>query len=114
MSFVIPFVYLFFMSGNLTLLLKKRFEEVLPSAIMLSGLILYLASFLGKLSIGFYLLVFVSLGFPIFLLIKKNKEKELILYLDKILTPGLLIFFVVYLEIYILNLNRGFTEWDEF
>ena len=66
MSFVIPFVYLFFMSGNLTLLLKKRFEEVLPSAIMLSGLILYLASFLGKLSIGFYLLVFVSLGFPYF------------------------------------------------
>lgn len=68
-------VYLFFMSGILTLLLKKKFEEVLPSAIMLSSLTLYLTVFVGKLSIGFYLVILVAFCFSITLIIEKYEEK---------------------------------------
>lgn len=114
MDFVVPFVYLVFMTGNLTLFFKKRFEEMLPSAIMLSGLILYLTAFGGKLSIGFYILILGSICFPLILLTQKVRKKEISDYLDRILTPGFFVFCIIYLLIFFLNLNRGFTEWDEF
>ncbi len=52
MSFLVPFVYLFFMTGNFTLLFQKRFEEMLPSAIMISGLFLYLMTYIKILFLG--------------------------------------------------------------
>lgn len=95
MGAVITFLYLLFMSGNFTIVFKKKIEEVIPFTIMISGLVLYLTAFFGKLDWGFYLLVAVSLCFPVVLLLKKENT----LLGENILTPGFFVFAVLYVEI---------------
>ncbi|MBK5211930.1 MAG: hypothetical protein JJE36_06450 [Coriobacteriia bacterium] len=114
MSFIAPLLYTLCLSGVIILVSKKRFEQVVPLALMSSALFVYLFGLFGNLFLGYYLSLAVAVSFPILVVILVIKRKDLSQLVGNFLTPGFCIFLVIYVFIYILNLNRGLTMWDEF
>lgn len=113
MSFIFPLIFIIFGSSSMIMVSKRRFEEVLPFFLMCSILIIFLSGFLNQLMIGYIIAFTVAAIFPIFIIIQLIKRKDLSDLRKKIFTPGFCVFLILYTFIYILNVNRGFTIWDE-
>lgn len=110
MDFILPLTFLIFSSGMYSIIFKKNICETIPFTIIISSILLYIFGILNILPVGFYILSLSCLIFPLYLLIKR-KEIENIKPL--ILNNGFYIFIILYTFIYILNLNRGFSSYDE-
>ena len=110
MDFILPLTFLIFSSGMYSIIFKKNICETIPFTIIISSLILYIFGILNILPIGFYILSLSCLIFPIYMIIK---QKEILNIKPLILNNGLYIFIVLYTLIYFLNLNRGFSSYDE-
>lgn len=110
MDFILPLSFLIFSSGIYSIIFKKNISETIPFTIIISSLILYIFGILNILPIGFYILSLSCLIFPIYMIIK---SKEILNIKPLILNNGLYIFIVLYTLIYFLNLNRGFSSYDE-
>ena len=109
----IPFLLTCMSSGTIVCLSGRKFEEVLPLAIMADALVIFLSGFLSNLKIGYIVCVLFALCFPVLLMIsafKKDKKHILANYL----TPGFLLFCVLFVFLFLLNVGRQFTVWDEF
>ena len=114
MSFIVPLIFVVFGSGSMIIISKRRFEEVLPVFLMCSILVVFLSGFLNQLLIGYYAAIALAAIFPISIIILLLKKKHLSDLRKRLLTPGFCIFIILYVFIYILNLNKGFIIWDEF
>lgn len=111
MSFIFPLIYMIFFTYSLSIFIKKKFERLLPFTLIISGISLFLSQFIFKtFYVGFAVCILFSLIFPIKLLLKKEKFKDI---KEKYITKGLLAFIVLYLIVYIMDFNRFFTRWDE-
>lgn len=97
----------------MTAITRRRFEETLPVSLMLSALIVFIFGFFGQLPVGFYLCLLLALAFPVIAGILFFKHKTISDLGKNLFTPGFCIFVLLYIFVYILNFNRGFTVWDE-
>lgn len=114
MLILIPFLLTCMSAGTVVYLTKRRFEEVLPLTIMAGALLVFLSGFLSNLNIGYILYILFALSFPVLLVVNaflKDKKQSVI---KNYLTPGFLIFCVLFVFLFILNIKRQFTVWDEF
>ena len=110
MRFFLVYIFLLAITGNTVIFFKRRFEEMLPLSLMAIMLILYCCSIFGMLKGGYIIVFIFAILFPLFFFVKRNDYRDI---LSRIITPGFLIFTLLFAFVWILNLNRGFTIWDE-
>lgn len=110
-SFLFPFLFLMGISLTNSIAFKKKFEYVLPVAIMECLIIIYLTGFFNLL-IGFIVCVLLSL-ISIPLLYYTNKKNSFSLQ-EYFLTDLFWVFLCVYIFVFIINLGKDFSHWDEY
>lgn len=116
MSYCIIFSILITFATMLSIIFKKRIEETMPISTVGIILIIFLAGLLDNLKIGaiiVQILTIVQLIFILITILKKDKDgiKEI---LGRILTPGLLIYTLLFIVNIIINRGRIFEDYDEF
>lgn len=110
-SFILPLIYIVLYTESLGLLFRKKFQRNLPFTFIISAIILFISLFVFKtIYVGLIINILICLVFPIYLIKSKMTFKDI---KDKYLTKGLISFIVVYIFIYLYDLNRSFTRWDE-
>ena len=112
-SFILPLVYLLFYSYSLTIIFRNKikFEHALPIGIVLSSLIMYISLMLFKtIYLGLGINVGLCLLFPIHLIRNKYTWKKI---KKDYITNGVIAFIFIYILIYLYDLNRYYTRWDE-
>lgn len=116
MSYCIIFSILITFATMLSITFKKRIEETMPISTVGIILIIFLAGLLDNLKIGaiiVQILTIIQLIFILITVLKKDKNgiKEI---LGRILTPGLLIYTLLFIVNVIINKGRIFEDYDEF
>lgn len=116
MNYCIIFSILITFATMLSITFKKRIEETMPISTVGIVLIIFLAGLLDNLKIGaiiVQILTIIQLIFILVTILKKDKDgiKEI---LGRILTPGLLIYTVLFIVNIITNKGRIFEDYDEF
>lgn len=98
----------------LSIIFKERLEYTIPTFLLLTIVILYISGLVFNLTVGFILLIIISLfgiGWTIYqLLCKKTRENAFGLLFS---TP-LIIFTILCGFIFVVNINRQFQAWDDF
>lgn len=116
MSYFITFSILITFATTLSIEFKKRIEETMPISIVSIVLIIFLAGLVNNLKIGaiiVQILTILQLIFILITILKKDKDgiKEV---LRRILTPGLLIYTLLFILNVLINQGRIFEDYDEF
>ena len=116
MNYCIIFSILITFATMLSITFEKRIEETMPISTVGIVLIIFLAGLLDNLKIGaiiVQILTIIQLIFILITILKKDKDgiKEI---LGRILTPGLLIYTLLFIVNVIINQGRIFEDYDEF
>ena len=115
LSFIMPLIVSVLGTSMLSAIFKKKFEILLPIFFMLSALCVYIFSIFNLFIIGVWVIIVFSCLFPLYLIYWKWKKKKDIKSIFKyILTPGFIMYILIYAFIFILSYNKRFTSWDEF
>ncbi len=115
MSFIIPLLFILGATGTATVLSRRRFEQLLPVVLMASALMLYLSGLTGSLLPGLWAVIGWACLLPVCLLVYFLKRRALFNdALTRLLTPGLGIFLLLYVAVFLLDYRRGLTWWDEY
>ena len=115
MSFILPLIY--FVLANITTIIitKKSFGKVLPLTIMISSFTLFFSQVLfSTFLVGFVVNILLALFSIGYIIITKYKKKDLTQLKNNFLTKGFYAFILIYIAIFIFDLNRSFTVWDEY
>ncbi len=112
MSFIVPLLYFLMITGSFVIIFKKSFTKCLPLTFMISAFTLFFSQIIFKtFIIGIVLNIILALMFIPLLFINKNKINDIKkLYLSN----GLIVFILIYISIFIFDLYREFSMWDEF
>lgn len=117
MGFFVAFTIIFCFAACLTIVLKKRIEQVIPVAVLVVILIIYVFGLLDNLRLGVEVVLILTavglafLGMTVLKFDKKNKLKELRGY---ILTSGLVIYIGLFALSIFINKDRILQNYDEF
>lgn len=115
MSFILPLLFIICTSGTMTAISEKRFEETLPVSLMFSTLVVFITGFFGQLLIGYFIVLLIAIAFPVMILVLYIRKRDISSLSKNILTPGFCVFIIIYIVVFLLNLNKGFTRtFDEF
>ena len=117
MGFFITFIIILTFAITLSILFKKRIEQVIPISVVLISIIIYIAGLFDNLYAGVNvvtILAFIQMLFIIVSIIKKDKENKVKELVQNILTPGLLIYTLLYVVNIFINQDRLFEDYDEF
>lgn len=117
MEYVIMFIIIISISIVFTQLLKRKIDEVIPITVISMTLLVYIAGLFNNLKIGVYILIILFIISLIYIIIKyllMRKKREKIKAFDKILTPGLFIYTIIYIIYIFISKDKIFTHFDEF
>lgn len=110
-SFLIPFICLFFVTSLFVKLTNKKYGDCFPITLVSLPLIVLLSHFICRNLIygiyGIYVLVVASV--IVFILNIKNAD-----YRDKVFGNGFIVFAFIYIFLYIILRNAHYFAWDEF
>ena len=114
MDLFIPVIYFILTNGLIVLLSKKSFGKCIPITFMVIAFILYWSQFIfNTFKIGTIINIMLPILFIVLIFIKYRK-KELKEFNKNFFTKSFYVFLIMYLCVYIFDLYRGFTKWDEF
>lgn len=112
MGFLIPLLYFLLFTLSLVVLTKKTFGKCFPLSIFISAFILFFSQFIFKtFIIGYYINIIFSLLGVILLIFKPATRKKI---KDNYFSNGFFAFIILYIFVYIFDLKRSFSHWDEF
>ena len=119
MGLIGPLVFLVLANGTSVALSRRDFGHCLPITLMGGGLVLYSSALVfGNFEPGFCFLLLWAASFPVIYTVKlvhfRNDHQSSFWLNQRFCTPGLLIFVTTYVGVYLYDLNRSFTNWDEF
>lgn len=117
MEFIVLFLIIFTNSVLISNLLNKKIEQVIPIAVILITLVVYIAGLFDNLDIGVNIVELLSIFSTIYNIIyaiKLAKNKKLKSKIEEIATPGLLVYIMLYFSFIFLNSGRIFEDVDEF
>ncbi|MBO4693737.1 MAG: hypothetical protein J5659_05045 [Clostridia bacterium] len=109
-------IFLILISGSVfsTSFFNKRFEEMLPITCMSITTILFLFSLLGKLAIGFYIILISVVLLLIISILNVFVYRKFIDFLKNLFTPAFFIFAILMLLVSFFNKGKLASSWDEF
>lgn len=117
MGYIIIFFIILTYSSMLTIVLKKRIEEIIPISIVEIILIIYLFGIFDKLQLGVKIVQIATIiqliAILMILLLKKDKE-EIKKIVKRIITPGLFVYVILFISSIFINKGRIFENYDEF
>ncbi|MGL4372837.1 MAG: hypothetical protein ACRCS6_03575 [Turicibacter sp.] len=99
-------------SGSLSHLFKRQFEETLPVTLMIIIMIMYVFSIFFSLQMGYYAVLTLGVlcfAFSGYYLIKDKK-----IFLKNIVTPGFMAFCLLIVFVWWAHRGRVISLWDEF
>lgn len=114
-------IFLALCSGSIltVLLTKRKAEEAVPFTITTIIFVLFLFYINNQLNIGYYFLLSIiglvylfSLSFILYTYIKNHDTKTIKNVTQRIFTPGMLIFLVLYIGLYIVTRKNIVCDWD--
>lgn len=117
MEYIIIFIMIYTTSGMLAIKLNKRIEETVPISIVGIVLTIYIFGLFNNLTLGIIVLgiiVLISLVYLIKLIAEKVKSKQSQEVIEKLITPGILIYLILITISIILNQNRVLEIYDSF
>lgn len=117
MEFIIIYIIIITNSIFLKQILKGKIEEVIPIVTIGMTLLIYIAGLLDNLKVGVYSIILIFIIITVYLLIRQNKLKkkdEKIKLFKEFITPGFVIFTVIYIIYVLISQNKIFTHYDEF
>ena len=115
MSVLIGYAWSILMDALLINIFRKKFEEVMPLAYITGGFCLFLFGLFEHISYGYYfslILCVISFLWILYLYIKDKEGFKA--FLQRFFTIGFVAFTVMFLFIFFLQRNRGFSIADEF
>lgn len=114
MSIILPSLYIVLISLSLTVLTRKRFNDVVIFSFLLPVFLMYITGILGSLKLGFYLslvLCFIWIV-PIFIKIKDKIYIRNII--DNYFTFGFFVFIILFIGVSFFLRYASFFQWDDF
>lgn len=117
MEFIVIFMIILILSMALSMLFHKNIEQTIPITVMGMTLMTYLLGLFNQLKAGIMILFFLTGMAFVYETIeiiqkgKQNKRKEIT---KKILTPGLVVYTILFIIFVWSNRNTIFTFYDEF
>ena len=93
---------------------KKPFEEILPITIMSIVLLIFVFGICGALYTGVIVSFVISIALYISSAIYVVKNKRIKAFITGALTPGFLIFLLVFFAFSVFNAGKLASTWDEF
>ena len=118
--FLMPFFIISIFAIIIAYSFKEDLGKVLPSAIYIIPIILYITGLFGNLLYGIfaiYTICIIAIFYFIYLLFFQNKNEQnkykLIQIKNIIISPSLIVFFILFILIYLYNKNTYFSNWDE-
>lgn len=114
MTFLTSLLYILSFTALLVFLTRKRFEEVCFLSVLITSYMMYVTAFFYKLAYGYYIGVFLIALFVLYMLYRFLRHKDLKTFISNYFTKGLLIFLILFLFIYLIQINRTFNFWDEY
>lgn len=120
MEYLVAFLIILIFSAMLSILFKKKIEEVIPISIVEIILIIFLAGLFGHLEIGLVIveILMVIQSFIILILTwykaGKGKVKEIKEAIKRIITPGLFVYMALFVINVIINQGRILEDYDEY
>ena len=113
MGTILIFLYIYSVASALACLFKKRFEMTLAPSIFLSILVLYLSGLAtGNLMYGVYLCITAAVVCFVYAVVYGVRHKAT--FKELCLTPGVLVYALLFIWIWFINRGRLFSNWDEF
>ena len=110
-SFLFPLLFLLGITLTNSIIFNEKFEKVLPVAIMECLVITYITGFFSLL-IGFWFGIFLSLScIPLFFIMNKKHDY---CFHKTYLTNMFWVFLILYFCIFVMNLGKSFSHWDDF
>ena len=117
MGYIIIFFIILTYSSMLTIVLKKRIEEIIPISIVEIILIIYLFGIFDKLQLGVKIVQIATIiqliAILIIILLKKDKE-EVKKIVNRIITLGLFVYVILFISSIFINKGRILENYDEF
>ncbi len=114
MSFILPLIFLLLTNLTNVVVFKKSFGKLIPLAFIIPTLIMYLTGIIfDSLIPGYIISILYSLigiGYVIYKFIKKDLKTIKDNYFDL----GFILFMIIYVLVFVMNIGRHFTWWDEY
>lgn len=111
-DFIIPLVYYVCANGLSVFIFKKSFGKCLPMTLMATSLIVFLSQVFFKTFVVGFIINILLMALFIFLLVKnKNNLSD---FKKNFFSNGFYIFVTFYIVVFVFDLNRKFTVWDEY
>lgn len=115
MNFFAPLIFFILCNGFFVYILKKDFGKCLPLSIMINSIIYFFSQVIFKtFKVGFYINILFTIFFIIFILYDLKKNKNLDKFKKNFFSKGFYAFLIIYVCIFLYDLNRNFSVWDEF
>lgn len=104
------------MSGAsfLSYIFNKKYEQTIILSILFMIIILYCFGIFGILKIGAYFILISYNLLALVVFIKVLLKKEINKYFKKIISPGVIIFTLLFIGLACTTFNKMFTVWDEY
>ena len=111
LSIVIPFLFFIGICLTNSILFRQKFEQLLPVCFMECTVILYVSGFFN-LKLGIWICILLAfLSIPLLINSKNNKKYS---FKDSFFTDFFWVFLILYLFVFVLNIGKTFSRWDEF
>lgn len=120
MVYLVTFLIILMFSACLSILFKKKIEEVMPISIVEIILIIFLAGLFDHLEIGLVIVEILMIVQSIAILTftwykaRKGKIEEIKKSIKNIITPGLFVYMALFAINIIINQGRILEDYDEF
>lgn len=117
MELIILIMIIITNSITITNILKKKIEYTIPITVIIMTIIVYIFGLFDNLDLGVKVVEGISIIATIYnllIIIKSIKSKQIKEKLERIITPGLLVYVLLYILFIIINKGRVFEWYDEF
>ena len=91
---------------------KRRIEEAIPTTMFSIIILLYIFGLAKNLEFGISVIKLISISLIIYIICSIYKNKKLVG--QYILTPGIIIFMVIFFSTVLIHKGRVLMHWDEF
>ena len=92
---------------------KRKFEEVLPSFVIIMLLVLYFSGLAGSLRYGFLALLAFAVASPLLTLLLLLHKKDARVFIGNFFSIGFVVFILCFFIIYAVQARHYFSQWDE-
>ena len=114
MEYILMFIIILINATMLKILLKNKIEENIPIAVIGIILITYIFGLFDKLKIGIIITNAITIVNFIMIIYYYIKKKNKINIKKDIITPGVIVYSVLWILFILFNKGRVFVEYDEF